>query len=48
MEPLEAATPADARLEAFRLLSQHGSAVAAHVYFGDERVWTIQAQADAR
>lgn len=48
MEPLDAATAEDARREALSLLSQHSSAIAAHVYFGDERLCTIPRQDRAR
>ncbi len=42
MEPLAATTPEESREEAFRLLAQHSSGLAAHVFHGEERVWTIR------
>ena len=45
LEPLDAITAEDARLEALHLLSRHSSGQTAHVYFGDEPVCSIQAEA---
>ena len=45
MERLDAITAEDARLEALHLLSRHSSGQTAHVYFGDEPVCSIQAEA---
>jgi hypothetical protein len=42
MEPLSATSPAEAREEARRLLRQHASGVAAHIYIGDERIHTVR------
>lgn len=47
MEPLAAETPEEAREEAVQLLAHHASAVAAHVFFGDERVHSIRVGQDA-
>lgn len=41
MEPLEAVDTPNALEEARRLLSIHSSGIAAHVFFGGERVETI-------
>lgn len=43
MEPLAALTAEEARLEALRLLKQHASGTAAHVFKGDERVLSLRA-----
>lgn len=43
MEPLSALTPEEAREEARRLLGRHASGVAAHVYLGDKRIHSLQA-----
>lgn len=43
MEPLAA----EAREEAVQLLAHHASAVAAHVFFGEERVHSIRVGQDA-
>ena len=48
MEPLEAETAEDARLEALRLLSRHSSAKIAHIYLGDEPVCSLHAEAPAQ
>ncbi|MBX3476867.1 MAG: hypothetical protein KF910_04620 [Brevundimonas sp.] len=48
MEPLAAETVEEARAEAVQLLAHHASAVAAHVFFGDERVHSIRVGLDAR
>ena len=43
MEPLSAMTAEEARDEARRLLRQHASGVAAHVFAGEERIHSIRA-----
>ena len=43
MEPLGAVTADEAREEARRLLRQHASGVAAHVFFGEERIHSVRA-----
>jgi hypothetical protein len=43
MEPLTAMTPEEARNEALRLLRNHSSGVAAHVYAGDDHVYSVKA-----
>ncbi len=42
MEPLAAESRREAEREARRLLAQHASGVAAHVFLGDERVITLR------
>lgn len=44
MEPLSATKADEAREEARRLLSQHASGIAAHVFAGEERIHTIRAE----
>ena len=44
MEPLAASTPEEGCEEALRLLAQHSSGIAAHVFQGEERVWTLRPQ----
>ena len=43
MEPLSATSADEAREEARRLLRQHASGVAAHVFAGEERIHSIRA-----
>lgn len=43
MEPLSARSDEEAREEARRLLRQHASGIAAHVFKGEERVHSLQA-----
>ena len=43
MEPLSAQTPEEAFEEAVRLLRQHRSGVAAHVFHGERRLHSIHA-----
>ena len=43
MEPLSAMSADEAREEARRLLRQHASGVAAHVFLGEERIHSIRA-----
>lgn len=47
MEPLAARTADEARLEAQALLRQHASGVAAHVFLGEDRIHSLQADEQA-
>lgn len=47
MEPLAAVTPEEAQAEARKLLSLHGSGLAAHVFEDDERILTVRPTGDA-
>lgn len=44
MEPLAALTAEEAREEAVRLLAQHASGVAAHVFHGEDCIHSIRAE----
>lgn len=44
MEPLDADDPDAAQAEARRLLAQHSSGIAAHVFSGDDRIYSIRAE----
>lgn len=43
MEPLSAEDAETAVVRARRLMAEHSSAIAAHVFYGDERIATITA-----
>lgn len=43
MEPLSADDAETAVMRARRLMAEHSSAIAAHVFYGDERIATITA-----
>lgn len=43
MEPLSADTSEDAVKEALNLMRQHASALAAHVFLGEERIASVPA-----
>ena len=43
MEPLSAATNEDARQEAIALMRRHDSALAAHIFLGEDRIDSILA-----
>ena len=45
MEPLSADTSEDAVNEALQLMRQHASALAAHVFLGDQRIASLPAGA---
>ena len=47
MEPLSASTADEAREQARRLLADHASGIAAHVYLGDDCIHTIVAEEPA-
>ncbi len=47
MHPLTAEDLETAQAEAQRLLNLHSSAVAAHIFFGEDRLMTIQAERQA-
>lgn len=44
MEPLAASDAEEARAEAHRLLRTHASGIAAHVFAGEDRIYTIRAE----
>lgn len=45
MEPLSAQSLGDAQIEAAQLLGMHASGIAAHVFEGETRVYTVRAEA---